>query len=280
MAATAKKAPAKKSPGTSMVKWDEKFAKYAKEAKSQTKELAQTFAPTVKFGRNSITVNGDQLRENRLDIVILNNCALNAFYKGAWDPDVKTPPDCFAIGTYSKDENDLPVLNPMVPHGNVKHPESAECKTCRQNERGSATTGKGKACGNRMRFALKLAKDVGNDVKAAETAQAVLSPTNVGRFTKYQDEIMEEYGRPLWAVVTQVSSFDDPKTQIRVEFKFVELIDDNETLTQLEKDYNATLALLQQPYESVSDEAKAAAAKPAAKKAGSSGKFVGGKRAK
>lgn len=272
-----KKSPTKPAP-TAIVKWDTKFAKYAKEGKSQTKDLAQDFAASVKFGRNSISVNGEQLKQNTLDIIILNNCAVNTYYEAEWDTETKAPPDCFAIGTYSRDEDDLPVLNPMVPHSVVRHKQAETCDACPQNEFGSAIRGKGKACGNRLRIAVKLAKDAAEDPKTAEVATALLSPTNVGRFTKYQNSVLDEYGRPLWAVVTQVSSYDDPKTQVRVEFKMVELIEDDALLTQLEKDYAGTLPLLQQPYQAVSDEQRSKTKEKApAKKTAAGSKFAGGK---
>lgn len=261
-----KKTAANKGAGTAIVKWDDKFAKYAKESKEQIANVGD-IGMSVRFGRGSISVGDLQVKNNQLDCVVIGHAAVNTFYEGAWDPNERTPPTCFAIASNFGDPE-------MKPHPNVLHPVNGQCKGCPHNEYGTASTGKGKACANKLRIGLVTAKDVGDDAAQAQLATAMISPTNVRRYKKYLDYVLEEHGRPLWAVVTRIQSFDDPKTQIRLEFSMVEAIDDNETLDALENRYLKIQEMLQQPFQSASDEPKAAPAKKPA--VGS--RFAGGKR--
>lgn len=233
---------APKKSSTALVKWDEKFAKYAKEQKEQVGSIG-TGGIGVKFGRGSITVGDTPVKNNALECIIVGYCALNRWNEAMYDPDNKQPPDCYAFSLISDDPD-------MAPHPSATNKQSDKCADCEKNAFGTAVNGKGKACGNTIRLGLITAKDAEDTdaIGSAELATAGISPTNRVHFKKYQDEVMEEHGRPLWAVVTQISSHDDPKTQIRLEFKLVDVIDDNDTLLALEKRYDKIQDVLQRPF--------------------------------
>lgn len=227
---------------TAIVPWDQKFAKYAKEQKEQVKNIGSG-GVGVKFGRGSITVGGSTVPGGKLECVILGSCALNAWYDADYDPNDVQPPDCYAFSIVSDDPE-------MAPHEQATNKQSDLCADCEKNVFGSAKTGRGKACGNNIRLGLVTAKDAedANAISTAELATAKVSPTNLKNFAGYLKAIEEEHGRPLWAVVTEISSHDDPKTQIRLEFKLVELIEDNDVLEALEKRFLKIQDVLQTPY--------------------------------
>jgi hypothetical protein len=224
-----------------IVPWTEKFAPYAKAAAEQVKSVGGGVG--VKFGRGSITIGGLTVPGGALECVVIGYCALNAWYKSDYDPNDAQPPDCYAFAEVIGDEE-------MAPHENAPDKQCETCAACELNVFGSAKTGRGKACGNNARLGLVTAKDVedADGIASAELATAKVSPTNVKNWAGYVKMLADEYGRPPWAVVTEVSSHDDPKTQIKLEFKLVSLIEDDDILTALEKRAGKIQDVLQVPY--------------------------------
>jgi hypothetical protein len=254
------------SKTTALVPWTEKFSKYATQAKEQVAKIGAG-GVGVKFGRGSISVGGVTVPGGKMECIILGSCALNAWYEADYDPNDAQPPDCYAFAVISDDPD-------MAPSDDVPNKQSDKCADCEKNQFGTAKTGRGKACGNNIRLGLILAKDAEDaaSISSAELATAKISPTNLKNYAGYVKAMEEEHGRPLWAVATEISSHDDPKTQIRVEFKLLSLIEDDEILTALEKRFLRIQDVLQTPF-------SAAAVKPAKKPAarGGSQKFAGNK---
>lgn len=260
-----KKVAAKKS--TALVPWTEKFKGYAKETKEQVKNIG-VGGIGVKFGRGKIHIGDAEVKGGRLECVIIGSCALNRWNEQAFDASNPLPPDCYAFSIISDDPE-------MQPHAAAPEKQSVMCADCEKNQFGTARVGKGKACGNTIRLGIITAKDAEDaaGITSAELATAGVSPTNLTHYKKYTDLLEEEYGRPPWAVVTEISSHDDPKTQIRLEFKMVDLIDDDEILQALEKRFLKVQETLQRPF-SVADKS----AKKPAVKAGGNKKFAAKKQ--
>jgi hypothetical protein len=259
----AKKAAAKT---TALVPWDKKFAEYATESKEQVKNIV-TGGLSLKFGHNSIEVGGSSLPGGRVECIILGTAALNAWYRKAYDSNDVTIPDCYAMSSIADDPD-------MAPHVDAPDKQAALCADCPKNEFGTAKVGRGKECGNNLRLAVILGKDAkdADGVVVAEMATAKISPTNMKHYKGYLDSVVEEHGRPLWAVVTEITSHDDKKTQIRLEFKMVDLIEDDDILLALEKRYKKIRdeKLLLRPYAPLAE-------KPKKPTTGKSSKFAGKK---
>jgi hypothetical protein len=231
----------KKAASTAMTVWEKKFGGYAKESAEQVKNVGGGVG--VKFRRGSIEVGGLPVKDGALECIVVGSCALNTWYAEAYDPENAQPPDCYAFALIQGDSD-------MAPHADAADKQSEQCADCPQNQFGTATIGRGKACGNNVRLGLILSADVesGDDVKSAEMATAKVSPTNVKHWASYVKQLKDEHGRPPWAVVTEITSHDDAKTQIRLEFKLVELIDDPGVLDALEARYQKVQDVLQQPF--------------------------------
>ena len=226
---------------TSMTVWEQKFSGYAKESAEQVKNVGGGVG--VKFGRGEILVGGLPVKDGALECIVIGSCALNTWYAEAYDPDNAQPPDCYAFALVQGDAE-------MAPHEDAADKQSEQCADCPQNQFGTANIGRGKACGNNVRLGLILSSDVesGNDAKSAEMATARVSPTNVKHWASYVKMLKEEHGRPPWAVVTEITSVNDPKTQIKLGFKLVETIDDPDVLEVLEARYQKVQDVLQQPF--------------------------------
>ena len=257
----------KSKSNTSLIPWDAKFEQYAKQGTEQVKNIG-TAGISIKFGRGTISV-GDAPVKGPFECIILGAVALNAWYASDYDPTEKLPPTCYAYSEIADDPE-------MAPHAAVLDKQAALCSECEKNQFGTAKVGRGKACNNTMRLGLILAKDAedGEAVSTAELAMAKISPTNLKHYKEYVEAIQDEHARPLWAVVTEIRTYDDPKTQIRVEFKLVELIEDDSVLAALEKRFLKVQAALQQPFAAP---AERKAQKP---KAGASKKFAAKKAVK
>jgi hypothetical protein len=253
--ATKKAAPAKPAKSTALIPWNEKFAKYAKEGKEQIKNIG-TGGVSVKFGRNTITVGGVTVPGGKMEAVIIGSCALNAWYEADFDPNDAQPPDCYAFSVIADDPD-------MAPHESAANKQSDNCADCEKNQFGTAKTGRGKACSNNIRLGLITGKDASdaNGASSAELAVAKVSPTNLKNYAGYIKSLDDEHGRPIWSVVTEISSHDDPKTQIRLEFRLVDLIEDEALLATLEKRFLGIQGKLQTPYGPPIDRPKPAARK-------------------
>lgn len=236
-----KKATATDKP-KSIVKWSEKFASYAKDAVDQVKSIGSA-GRSVAFGRGSIEVGGLPVSGGKLRSIVIGYCALNAWYKAKYDKDDKQPPDCYAFGDKADDPS-------MAPHEKAPDPQAELCADCEHNKYGTAETGRGKACGNRIRLGLITESDAETveGASAAELATASVSPTNLKRWAGYVKSLEEEHQRPPWSVVTEITTYDDKETQIRVEFRMVATIDDDALLTVLEKRFGKIQDLLQVPF--------------------------------
>ena len=262
-------ATASKKTGKALVKWEEKFAGYAKTERQQVATIAGG-GPTVKFGPGSIIVNGGQVPGAKLACVIIGSCAFNGWYGGRpYDPDDPQPPECYAFAEIAGPD--------MAPHAECQAPQSDTCADCQRNQFGTATTGRGKECGNNIRLGLVLAKDLedADDVAGLEMAMAKVSPTNLKAWKGYVDAVAET--RPLWSVVTEIQSH--PVTTGRaghvLEFTKVEDIDDPDILAALEQRHLGVQKVLQQPFGPPIERVKKTRVV-----AGKSKKFAGGGKAR
>jgi hypothetical protein len=224
-----------------LVKWDQEFAAHAKAAVEQEASIGGG-GQSVKFGAGgTITVAGSQLPGNRLACVILGSCFENAWYDVPYDPDDPQPPTCWAFGEDPKE---------MAPHEECQQAQSEACAGCPKNEFGTASVGRGKECGNRKRLALITAKDAQDTelIGTVELALAKLPPTALKVWAGYVRALADEQGRPPWAVVTEIAGYPDSKSQYRLEFHLVEVIDNSDTLTALKARVGKVQEFLQRPY--------------------------------
>lgn len=255
----------KKSAGksTAIVPWTEKFAAYAKQSTEQVKSIGGGVG--ISFGHGVISVGGNEIKSGKLECIILGSCAHNLWFKSKFSRDDRQPPDCYAFAITPDDPE-------MAPHAQATSKQATKCSECEKNVFGTADTGRGKACGNTLRIGVLLAKDVddGAAAKSAEMATGRVSPTNLKRYKQYVTMLEEEHGRPPWAVITEVASYDDKDTQIRLEFRMVDLIEDDEILTELEKRYLKIQDVLQVPYPAPTEKKPTSAV-------GKSSKFAGGR---
>lgn len=244
---------------TGIMKYDEELAKFAQEAADKEATPAGNF---IKVRSGVLTVAGQPVEGNELDVVVVGHIYENCFYEGDFDPDNSTPPDCYAYGTEEEG---------MKPHEKATSPQHETCAGCPMNEWGSSPKGKGKWCKNTRRLAM-LSADGLDPASAAEGEVLFYKPpvTSVKGWALYVKGLASNFKRPPFAMVTHMKVVPDANTQFRVLFKPVGMVPP-ETLPALVKRHEEIMESIAFPYpekpaEDDSPKAKAAKNKATPKK--------------
>jgi hypothetical protein len=232
---------------TAVVSWQDELAKEA--------DIAAGMEAGAGGGgwfstRGGILSLGDvAIPDNQIAVVILDSVIENIYYDQDFNPDVLTPPRCFALG---RDEATLAPHENVVELGQEEH---ETCTGCPRNEWGSARRGKGKACANRRRLSLLAAGDLAGKVfepyemdhyETSPVALLKLPVTSVKLFANYVKQISAVYRRPPFGVFSLVRLVPDPKTMFRVDISMIDKVPDA-LLPVIMRRRRETQAMLEQP---------------------------------
>lgn len=244
-----------------------KAEQYAGE-ESTSSQFITTRGGILKFGE-------EELPGNEMLVVVLDAIHENTYYPDKFDSDVMLPPRCFAMARTEKD---------MQPHENIPQVGSPEaknsffqeqsewCDECPMAEWGSADTGRGKACSNRRRLAIIPAgqftitgsgrnkqseMEVFEDPKHfqdADIAFLKLPVTSGKNWSKYVHSLHKQHQRPPFGVLTHIYIEQDEKTQFKICFEMVEVVEDEKILEILMARNEEAEANIIQPYTEPSEE--------------------------
>lgn len=244
----------KKTTGTEVTKWDEELANIAKANAAGTKVSRGKF---ISFSGGMMSYGGVKVPNDELRCIIIGHINHNAYYEGAYDADNKQPPSCYAFGQEPED---------MAPHEAALDKQHDNCAECPMNQWKSDGK-KGKACKNTVRLAVIPEDSLENvdDLKKAEVVYISVSVTSVKNWNAYLvNTLLNDLGRPAWAVVTKVKRVPDTKSQFKIEFSMEELIEDSSFFKPLNDLFAKTMEGISFPYES-KDESEAPKKPPAGK---------------
>jgi hypothetical protein len=225
--------------GKALTKYDEAFAKMAQDYTSGervTGSFISTRGGVLTFGE-------EQLPGNQMCVIVLDYVQERTFYTEKFNADreVSLPPVCYAFKRNEDEEE-------MAPHPSMQsdltyfQPQNDICRTCPNNDWGTADTGKGKACSERRRLALLPAGyytprrgsrdfdlhliDDPEHYASADIAYLKLPVTSVKDWARYVTTLASTLRRPPVAVVTRIYIEPDVKTQFRVKFEIIEQLPD------------------------------------------------------
>jgi len=133
-----------------------------------------------------------------LPVVILDWAYNYQYYSKPYVPGEKAFPDCIAVGQTQRD------MQPSQNSPNIQN-DGNPCATCWANKFGSAKTGKGKACQNRISLACMLYDDEHGPEDGIFIVS--VSPTALKHWGKYNSQLAEKNLVP--AQVVTVIGFDD-----------------------------------------------------------------------
>jgi hypothetical protein len=256
--ATAKKTTAARSNSSvkdtnkrAIVKWDEELAKDAEEAADITGTTSGKFVGTR---GGTLTIDGVEVENNEVNVIVVGHIFENDFYEGKYDADNLSSPSCFAFGTKEAD---------MKPHADSTNPQSESCVSCWANKFKSADNNKGKACQNRRRFAT-LPEDVleGGDIENSDVRYWRTPPTSSANMDTYVKRMKDTFKRPPYALVTHIKLVPDKKSTFKMTFDLVKgedaKITDNDTLYDLREKHKLVMKEIDFPYTAKVEEEKPA----------------------
>ena len=192
-------------------------------------EAEQASVSTISLASGTMTLMDQQVPNNTLDAIIVASGVERTLYLRDYDPDDKSPPDCYA----QKIGNDDVFRPDMIPAANVPEPMAATCAVCQYSKLGSASRGKGPACKTRRRLVLAPASVVGHPDKLGK--QLVLlnvPPTSGQNYTGYLNKLLST-GLPPEAVVTKIKYGPSKKYMFEMGFDLVAPITDDATLSAI-----------------------------------------------
>ena len=212
---------AAKKPGTAVVTrkpkagalttWEAQLASAAVEV--ATAEASALGGRMISIRGGILSFAGQPIKENKLDVIILDSIFLNTYYEEAFDPDKMAAPICYAI---NRDEKEL------TPAENVQEDQNngEGCTGCWANKFNSAEKGKGKACKNTRRLALITADALKADVITKQDIAFLNIPvTSIKGWALYVQKLANVLKRPPFGVVTRLTVQADPDVQVRVLFE-------------------------------------------------------------
>jgi hypothetical protein len=201
---------------TAITKWDEELAKWATETAEKEQMPSGSF---VSLKAGVLSIGGSPIKDNKVQVIIIDHVYENTHYDGDYDPDNPSPPSCYAFG---REESDL------KPHEKASEPVHEQCDGCPNNVFGSAEKGKGKACKNTRRLALISADGLSpTSVADGELVFMKLPVTSTKGWAYYVKGLSATLRRPPFAVVTEISVVPDAKSQFKVTFNAVGNVPDN-----------------------------------------------------
>lgn len=213
-----KSAQQEQTTGTELAPWEQRMAEKAAEAaESAGSTGGSTKSITTRGGRFSI--DGAEVEDNVLQVVILDFLVDVTYYEDDYDPDEIVPPTASALGRNEKT---------MVWADN-SHPDYAGelLKDSEIFQWGSAPKGRGKAAKSKRRL-IVVPEDYLDDPSAAENEprKLMVPVTSGSEFDKYVKQVKSAHNRPPCGVLTEVSIVPDPKSQFKLKFKMLGLVDD------------------------------------------------------
>jgi hypothetical protein len=214
-------APAKPNGGA-LTTYEQKLAEMAKAAVATESSVSTGNFINTRGG--VLSYNGQQMKNNTMNAVVVDYVLENTFYTGVFDSDNPSAPVCYAFG---RDADE------MVPHEKAHDPQAASCAACPHNKFGSeirdGKPAKGKACKNIRRLGLlsvptdkqgniELDEDA---VGEQEIAYLKVPVTSVKGWAVYVRTLEVLAKRPPCGVVTQISLHPDQQTNFRMAFEHV-----------------------------------------------------------
>lgn len=181
----------KEDPGA-LVGWEAEMAKEANAVAATVTVNAQR----ISFKGGRITVNGETVKDNKLNVIVVDFGHDKAYYAGAYNEDAKATPICYAFGRDAQN---------LKPHPAAPEPQCETCAACPHNKFGSAEQGKGKRCKDGVRLMVLPGSTKIDDVPTGEVFMASVPPTSLKHWATYVKGL-KELGRTPWGVVTEIST--------------------------------------------------------------------------
>jgi hypothetical protein len=182
---------------------------------------------SIEGGSFRLIVGGQEVavkEERFMNVIMLRAADTNTrtYYEGTYVKGSKAKPVCWSSDS-------------MVPHEDVKNPQSSKCNTCPQNIRGSGQNDS-RACRYQRRLAVLLENDIHGDIYAMSIPAASIFDNGEGRKMGLQQyaRFLGGHGIDVNAVLTEMR-FDTNATAPKLTFSAVRPLEEDEYATVLER---------------------------------------------
>jgi hypothetical protein len=206
----------KKATGKNeVVSWQDMMA-------TEAKEVAKTERPAV--GRISLqsgimAYEGTPVPDNEMTCIVAAVIEEQVYYDQPYEAGVVNPPACFAYGEPGSGLR----AHEAVPDRDWEH--WGHCDACIMNQWRKPPK-KGKPCGNRRKLAILPGDITAEEMTAAEIAVLSLPVMSVKNWGTYVNILSAQHQATCWGVMTKVMVRPDARSQFRVHFEFVALLDE------------------------------------------------------
>lgn len=191
------------SPSTALVNYEEQLKR---ELGGLARQVEPPSSNKISTKGKLFTLPGGQSNPGPMSVIVLDWVAVNMIYKGGYNPNVRQPPLCWAIGKN---------LDELKPSAGVKEPQGTECATCPKNQWQSGQNGKGKACKNQRRLIV-----IGENFKSGDEPMSLyVSPTGLKGWNAYVKRLAQEHSKLPVQVVTSIG-FDPQQAFPTLTFAF------------------------------------------------------------
>lgn len=209
--------------GEELATYNEELAAIANAAKKQEEGAAG--GNFLKIGAGGImSLNGANIPNNQMAVVVLDSIVERVYYRGAYDPNSPESPTCYAFG---RDESNMAPHQKCVDAGTAQNPT---CKGCKHDQFGTAAIGKGKACRQLRRVAMVAAGKYDANgqyvpisdpeyYKDAAVFYCRVPVTSVKAYAGWVTQVSGILGVTTFQVIAKVASFPDSKSTYRVTFE-------------------------------------------------------------
>lgn len=220
-----------------IVAWGDELAKAAKEVASVERPALSQISTRA----GQLVYQGQPIPGNKLPCIIIASAFENRYYDKPFDPNNRSAPKCFALSLNGQN---------MVPHDDVPEKQSETCEGCNLYKWGSDPKGgKGKACKQVRRLALLPASAlVEGNIRTAEIALISIPVTSAKNWANYVNNCAAEYARPPWAVISEITTQPDAKSQFQIKFSTKGLVTDD-MLSELQRRIPSVNDVLMTPYD-------------------------------
>lgn len=254
MATKSKPAPSKPTPSktTAVANWDEELA--AQAAAAQAMEESTATGSFFSTAGGILTFNDVPMPNNEMAVLIADHILENRYYETAYDPNVVSPPTCFAFG---RDDKTIAPHITVVEAKQSMAGASGLCTGCEMNEWGSADIGRGKACSNIRRLAVISAGsfDKNGAFDMASEAQLLAAPiafirvpvTSVKGYAAFVKQVAGVLHRPPHGVFARIKLMQDPNTQFKMMFEVLDSVPNTHMAAAMQR-HGEAKEVIEQPY--------------------------------
>lgn len=182
---------------------------------------------SIEGGSFRLVVGGQEVavkEERYMNVIMLRAADTNTrtYYEGTYVKGSKAKPVCWSSDS-------------VVPHEDVKNPQSSKCATCPQNIKGSGQNDS-RACRFQRRLAVLLENDIHGDIYAMSIPAASVFDNGEGRKMGLQQyaRFLGGHGIDVNAVLTEMR-FDTNATAPKLTFSAVRPLEEEEYATVISR---------------------------------------------